>query len=158
MNTPNAALRFWQTLATKPGGKWLFSKLVCFKAPYFASIRPQFEELRPGYCTLTISKRRAVQNHLGTVHAIAMCNMAELAGGTMTEASTPATHRWIPKGMTVEYLKKAETDLRAEASFNTRPEFGTATSVPVTVVVTDTNNQLVFRAEINMWISPKKPE
>ena len=60
--------------------------------------------------------------------------------------------------MTVEYLKKAETDLRAEASFNTPPEFGTATSVPVTVVVTDTNNQLVFRAEINMWISPKKPE
>ena len=158
MNTPNAALRFWQTLATKPGGKWLFSKLVCFKAPYFASIRPQFEELRPRYSTLTISKRRAVQNHLGTVHAIAMCNMAELAGGTMTEASTPATHRWIPKGMTVEYLKKAETDLRAEASFNTPPEFGTATSVPVTVVVTDTNNQLVFRAEINMWISPKKPE
>lgn len=34
-----------------------------------------------------------------------MCNMAELAGGTMTEVTVPSTHRWIPKGMTVEYLK-----------------------------------------------------
>jgi len=57
-----------------------------------------------------------VLNHIGTVHAIAMCNMAELAGGTMTEVTVPATHRWIPKGMTVEYLKKAETDLIAIAS------------------------------------------
>lgn len=45
-----------------------------------------------------------------------MCNMAELAGGTMTEVTVPSTHRWIPKGMTVEYLKKAETDLIAVAT------------------------------------------
>jgi hypothetical protein len=32
--------------------------------------------------------------------------MAELAGGTMTEVTVPTSHRWIPKGMTVEYLKK----------------------------------------------------
>ena len=156
MGAPGSSLNFWQKLSTKPGGKWLFSKLVCLKAPYFATIRPHFEELRPGHCVLTIQKRRAVQNHLGTVHAIAMCNMAELAGGTMTEVSTPAAHRWIPKGMTVEYLKKAETDLRAEASFNTQPEFGAAASVPVTVQVSDASGQLVFRAEISMWISPKK--
>lgn len=37
-----------------------------------------------------------------------MCNMAELAGGTMTEVTVPSTHRWIPKGMTVEYLKKRQ--------------------------------------------------
>ena len=156
MSAPNSTLSLWQKLATKPGGKWLFSKLVCWKAPYFATIRPHFDELRPGHCAIVVPKRRAVQNHLGTMHAIAMCNMAELAGGTMTEISTPSTHRWIPKGMTVEYLKKAETDLRAEAVFTRQPEFGAASSVPVTVRVTDTNGQLVFRAEIGMWISPKK--
>lgn len=151
------ALALWRKLSTKPGGKLLFSKLVCWKAPYFASIRPRFVELAPGCCLLTIPKRRAVHNHIGTVHAIAMCNMAELAGGTMTEVSIPATHRWIPKGMSVEYIKKAETDLRAEAAFTTPAEFGPAAAVPVTVNVTDTNGQLVFRAEISMWISPKQP-
>lgn len=50
-------------------------------------------------------------NHIGTVHAIAMCNMAELAGGTMTEVTVPSTHRWIPKGMTVEYLKRQKQTL-----------------------------------------------
>ena len=58
--------------------------------------------------------------------------------------------------MTVEYLKKAETDLRAVATFKSPPEFGAAMGVPVVVLVTDTLNQLVFRAEISMWISPKK--
>ena len=156
MSSKNTALQLWQRLSIKPGGKWLFSRLICWKAPYFSTIRPHFERLEVGCCELMIPNRRAVHNHISTVHAIAMCNMAELAGGTMTEISTPATHRWIPKGMTVEYLKKAETDLRAVATFKSPPEFGAATGVPVVVLVTDTLNQLVFRAEISMWISPKK--
>ena len=36
----------------------------------------------------------------------AMCNMAELAGGLMTDVSIPQGSRWIPSGMTVKYLKK----------------------------------------------------
>ena len=106
--------------ASKPGGKWVFSKLLCFKAPYFGSIRPQFEQLRPEHCQVRIKRRRAVLNHLGSVHAIAMCNMAELAGGTMTEVTVPSTHRWIPKAMAVQYLKMAKSDLIAAFKFNRR--------------------------------------
>ena len=151
-------LKMWQTLSGKPGGKWIFSKAVANKAPYFNSINPQFRELRPGYCEVFCKKRRAVQNHIGTFHAIAMCNMAEMAGGILTEISVPAkTHRWIPKGMAVEYLKKAETDLRAVSQFDPIPAFGaTAMELPVTVNVYDTRDQLVFRAVINMWVTPKK--
>ena len=57
-------------------------------------------------CVVFMKKRRAVTNHLKTVHAIAMCNMAELAGGLMTEVSLPQGKRWIPSGMTVKYLKR----------------------------------------------------
>jgi len=126
------------------------------KAPYFASIRPRFEELRPSFCVVHLPKRRAVLNHLGTVHAIAMCNLAELAGGTMTDVSVPATHRWIPKGMTVEYLKKAETSLRGVAALQPIPEFGEAGPLLVTVHVSDAKGEIVFRAVITMWVSPKK--
>jgi len=145
----------WRQLSNKPGGKWLFSRFVCWKAPYFASIRPRFTELRPGYCELHLKKRRAVQNHIKTVHAIAMCNMAELAGGTMTEVSIPTSHRWIPKGMNVEYIKKAETDLRAIAELNPIPDFGDAAALPVSVKIVDANDQTVMQAVIEMWISPK---
>ncbi|MES2490515.1 MAG: hotdog fold domain-containing protein [Pseudomonadota bacterium] len=156
MSKPNLALSLWKKLSKKPGGKWFFSLLISRRAPYFSSIRATFEELRPGYCEVTAPKRRAVTNHIGTFHAIAMCNMAELAGGMMTEVSVPSTHRWIPKGMTVEYLKKGETGLRAIAELDPMPKFGAATELPVTVNVYDTQKQLVFRAVINMWISPKK--
>ena len=46
-------------------------------------------ELRPGYCEIHFKKRLAVTNHLKSVHAIAMCNVSELAAGSMLEASIP---------------------------------------------------------------------
>ncbi|MDN5864903.1 MAG: DUF4442 domain-containing protein [Gammaproteobacteria bacterium] len=146
----------WNRMSAYPGGKWLFSRLVCRKAPYFRSIRPRFRALRPGYCEVHIRKRHAVLNHIKTVHGIAMCNMAELAGGTMTDVTIPSSHRWIPKGMTVEYLKKAETDLRAVAELNPIPQFDEAVELPVTVNVMDTSGQTVFRAVIAMWVSRRK--
>ena len=155
MSQVGFALSAWQRLSKWFGGKWLFSQLVCLKAPYFASIRPRFVALRPGYCEVHIKKRHAVLNHIGTVHAIAMCNMAELAGGTMTDVTIPVTHRWIPKGMTVDYLKKANTSLRAIAKLEPIPSFEGAVDLPVTVDVLDTSEQTVFRAVITMRVSPK---
>ena len=156
MNQAGFTLSAWRRLSKWFGGKWLFSKLVCLKVPYFASIYPGFVVLRPGYCEVHIKKRRSVLNHIGTVHAIAMCNMAELAGGTMTEVSIPATHRWIPKGMTVEYLGKAKTNLRAVAELAPIPAFDDSIELPVTVNVFDTNDKMIFLAIIKMWVSPKR--
>lgn len=156
MSNATGTLKIWQRFAKAPGGKWAFSKLVCLKAPYFSSIQPLFEELKPEYCRVRIAKRRAVLNHFGTVHAIAMCNMAELSGGTMTEVTVPATHRWIPKGMTVEYLKKATTDLVAIAMPEKKKDWSVAGEYKVKVEVRDTQDELVFQALITMWVSPKK--
>ena len=95
-------------------------------------------------------------NHLGTVHAIAMCNLAELAAGTMMEATLPPTHRWIPKGMTVNYLKPAETGVTATASLDPATEFVDAADVPIDVTVRDAAEQTVVTAKITMWVSPRK--
>ena len=149
-------LALWQRARRLPAGKWLFSRMLCFKAPYFGSIAPRFERLEPGYCEVHISKRRKVQNHIGTVHAIAMCNMAELAAGTMTEVTIPATHRWIPKGMSVDYVAKAETSLRAAATWPAVELGNDGQAVVVPVQVIDTAGQTVLRAEISMWVSPRK--
>ena len=156
MSSGVSTLTIWRRLSSWPGGRWLFARAVCWKAPYFGSIRPQFVELRPGYSEVKIRKRRAVLNHIGTVHAIAMCNMAELAAGTMTDVTIPVTHRWIPKGMHVEYLGKADTGLKAIAVIDPLPDFGPATDLPVSVSVLDETDQVVFRAVITMWVSPRK--
>lgn len=156
MATPVLAL--YRRITRWPAGHWLFSRAVCFKAPYFASITPRFESLEPGRCSATIRHRRRITNHLGTVHAIAICNLAELTAGVMTDATIPASMRWIPKGMTVEYLKKAVGTLRGVAT----PEIPVVEAaagydLPVSVEVTNTAGEVVFRARIAMWVSPKTP-
>jgi len=152
----NSTLKLWKKFETKPAGKWLFSRLVCLKAPYFGTIKPYFNALKPEYGEVLLKKRRSVTNHIGTVHAIAMCNMAELAGGTMTEVTTPNTHRWIPKGMTVEYIKKATSNLKAVATPIGPMNLDHAGVYHVNVDILDENHEKVFHALIDMWVSPKK--
>ena len=149
-------LDLYNRLADKPGGRWLFSKLVCFKAPYFASIAPRIESLEPGRGIATLAHRRRVTNHLGTVHAIALCNLAEFVGGLTCDASIPPSMRWIPKGMTVAYLKKAVGRMRAIATPAFPPrEAEAGYELPFEVVVEDPAGDVVFRATIAMWVSQK---
>lgn len=134
-----------------PGGIWLFSRMVCIAAPYFRSIRPYIAEVGPGKVVVHMRKRRAVENHLHTVHAIAMCNMAELAGGMLTDVSVPPGARWIPSGMEVRYIAKAKTDLVATAD-GSGIDWSQPGSVRVPVSVRDTGGTEVFHAEITMNI------
>jgi acyl-coenzyme A thioesterase PaaI-like protein len=89
-----------------------FSAAIGNVAPYFASVEPQFVDLRKGFAEVRIRNQRKVHNHIGTVHAIALCNGAELVAGTCTDVSIPQGARWLPIGMTVQYLAKAKTDIR----------------------------------------------
>lgn len=148
-------LATWRRMIRWPAGRWLFSRAVCFKAPYFSTIAPRFLDLEPGRCEVVMRDRRAVHNHIGTVHAIALCNLAELAGGVMLDASLPRGMRWIPKGMTVAYLAKARGPMRAVATPERPIEAADAGhELPVAVEVTDTAGEAVFRARIMMWVSP----
>jgi len=153
--TPLLALH--HRLSRWPCGAWLFSRAVCWKAPYFATISPRFTVLEDGRCEAVIADRRRVHNHIGTVHAIALCNLAELTAGVMTDASLPKGMRWIPKGMTVQYLKKAKGSMRGVAT----PAIPLVASesgyeLPVNVDVFDPAGERVFNAEIRMWLSPRK--
>ena len=53
-------------------GERLFSFAFSQVAPYFWSIRPRFTVIEPNHAEVVIPKRRAVKNHIGTVHAIAL--------------------------------------------------------------------------------------
>ncbi|MCX7556919.1 hotdog fold domain-containing protein [Xanthomonadaceae bacterium JHOS43] len=150
-------LALFVKLCRWPAGDRLFSRLACFKAPYFNTIRPRITVLEPGRCVATMRDRRAVRNHLGTVHAIAMCNLAELAGGLMTDATIPSSMRWIPKGMSVDYLKKAEGPLCATATPSGNViASDTGYDLPVSVDIRDQSGESVFRASIRMWVSPRR--
>lgn len=114
-NQSNYLLALREKCLKLPFGAKLFSIMFARKAPYFRSIRPHITALKPNYCELEFSKRKAVENHIGTVHAIALCNGLEMAMGALAEASIPKGLRWIPKGMNVRYTAKANDHIRVIA-------------------------------------------
>ena len=136
-------------------GHRIFSAAVWLRAPYFGTVLPTVTELRPGYCAARAPKWWGVRNHIGTFHAIAACNLAEFAMGMLAEATVPASHRWLPKAMTVEYLAKATSGLRAVAELDPVPDFGEAVELPVPVRLHDADGQFVVRAVITIWVTPR---
>lgn len=148
-------LGLWERLRTVPGGEQVFSWGFTWKAPYFRSVRPRFVQVSPNYAALTLPKRRAVLNHIGTVHAIAVCNGLEAAMGALAEATVPAGKRWLPKGMEVRYLAKSTSDLTCSAE--TDPATWTSgPDVPVTVKATRDDGTVVVEGTIHLWVTDKK--
>ncbi|MDP3969723.1 MAG: hotdog fold domain-containing protein [Nocardioides sp.] len=137
-------------------GRTLFSIAFSQKAPYFATVRPRFVDLRPNRAALTIRKRRGVTNHIGTVHAIALCNGLEAAMGALAEVTIPADKRWIPKGMDVAYTAKADTDITCIAE--TDPEQWTSDDPDLHVRVRGekTDGTVVIEGVIRLWVTPKR--
>ena len=147
----------YRRLAVAPSGRRLFSALFARRAPYFRSVRPQVRELRPHRAEVVVRKRRAVENHLGTVHAIAVCNGLEAAMGLLAEATTPEGHRWIPKAMEVAYLAKSTTDLLCVAATDAEDWGVGGGDVPVRVSALRTDGVVVVEGVITIYVSERPP-
>ena len=144
----------YRSMSAKPLGRRAFSVMFARKAPYFRTVRPLVRDVRPHHAELTIRKRRAVQNHLGTLHAIAVCNGLEAAMGLLAEATTPKNRRWIPRGMQVAYLAKSTTDLLCVAE--TDPvDWADAGDVGVRVKALRTDGTVVVQGVITIYVSEK---
>lgn len=152
--SPTYALR--KRLPDNTIGNLIFSVGMMARVPYFGTILPVVQEMKPGYCKVVAPKWFGVHNHLGTFHAIAACNLAETAMGMLMEATTPRSHRWIPKGMTSQYLGKANTRLTAVATIDDI-DFTAITEgrdVVVSISITDKAGVEVVHCEITTWVTP----
>lgn len=146
-------VKTFEKMSKWPLGREAFTLLVCQKAPYFSSIAPRVRDLRHGHIEIELKKRRAVTNHLGTVHAIAICNLAEMCAGLCIEGTLDWKLRWIPKGMSVQYLKKAGTNLLGKCTINDgQLQEG---DNEIRVEVFDLDQQMVLDAKINMYVTKR---
>jgi hypothetical protein len=68
-------------------GRGAFSLAIGLTAPYFLTISPTLVDLRPNHAAVRVRKWWGVQNHLGTVHVIAVANGLEMAMGVLAEAT-----------------------------------------------------------------------
>jgi len=153
---PGALIRAaWDGLSPLPGGRRLFSRVVGRAAPYTGTMRARVEELSAGHSRVVLRDRRAVRNHLRSVHAIALANLAELTGNVALAYSLPDDARFIVAGLSIDYVKKAHGTIT-----------GTCRLEPITsserreydVVVELHNEQgeLVARSELKTLVGPRR--
>ena len=151
----NRTLRVFRRLSRFPLGKLVYSKLVNYYAPYTGTIRAVVTNLIPGLCTTEMKDRRSIQNHLHTVHAIALCNLCEMTMGLMVDATIPSHLRWIPKGMNVQYVKKARGKLSGRSWID--PDAFAPEDISIPVEIQDMWGDIVVRANIILSVT-RRPE
>jgi uncharacterized protein (TIGR00369 family) len=142
----------WRRLAPLPGGRFLFSLMLGRMVPYTGTLGARVEELEPGYARLTLRDRRGVRNHLGSVHAVALANLAEVTSGLAMLTGLPENARGIVVHIGVEYLKKARGTLTAEC--RCPAPSGIEETVTVAADVMNASGEVVARAEVRWLIRP----
>lgn len=151
----NVIRALWDRLHGFPGGKRVFSILVGRAAPYTGTIHARVEVLREGYAEVVMQDRPAVRNHLQSVHAVALVNLAELTGNVALAYALPDDARFIVSGLSIEYLKKARGPIRGVSecpvpASSERQEF----DVPVSM--RNAAGEEVARAVLKSLVGPKR--
>ncbi len=148
-------LEKWKKWSQLPCGKALFSFFVGQFAPYTGSIGGKVKELAPGYAIVTLRERRRVRNHLKSVHAVALMNLAEMASGLAMLSGLKSNIRGIVTSFHIEYLRKARGFLTARAWCEIPIVVGkTPAQVPVEIM--NSQGEIVARATATWLLDLKQ--
>ena len=139
---------WWRRLSRVPFGRSIFSVGIGWMAPYTGSIGARCEELAPGHSRWTLRDRRRVRNHLRSVHAVALVNLAEVCSGSAMLTALPPGVRGIVTGLSITYHKKARGTLVAEGR-STVPDVSGKTSVDAHAEIKDESGEVVARAVVH---------
>ncbi len=155
MSTPSARLRdAWRHLSRIPGGRRLFDRLLAWMVPYSGSVRPRVLELEPGRAVVSIRERRRLRNHLHSVHAIALANLAELASGLAMTLALPPEVRGIPVGIRIDYVKKARGTIVAHGHASPPAAIPAASEADATAELRDEAGEVVATAVVTWKLAP----
>ncbi len=116
-------LNSWAKACAYPGGRTLFHLFIKRLIPYTGALGAEVVELSRGKAVVQLKDRRSVRNHLSSVHAMALANLAEFSTGLAVICSLPAGMRGILKGFQIDYLKKSRGTLTAISEFSSEIHF-----------------------------------
>ena len=146
-------LSAWRSLSKLPAGSWLFTQLIKRMVPYTGSVDPRVEVLEPGFARISITQKRKLEQHLGSIHAIALMNVAEFASGAAMMTALPPGFRGIVTKLSIEYFKKARGTVTAE-SRPVLPDLATEGEYDFISEVKDEKGDVVARATVRWKLGP----
>jgi len=146
----------WQRLSHVPFGKRLFSWVVGRTAPYTGSVGGVFTEIRPGYARVELRDRRAIRNHLASIHAVALVNLAEMTSGVALMTALPAGVRGIVTGLSIEYLKKARGTLVATTTADAPLVVTETMTHEAIATIADSDGDVVAVCKVQWKLSPPR--
>jgi uncharacterized protein (TIGR00369 family) len=147
--------RIWETLASVPGGKRLFSRVLGLINPYTGALGAEIVELGPGRCRARLRERRAIQNHVRSIHAIALINLAEVTSGLALMAGLPDDARGLPVHLEIDYHKKARGVITAECDC-APPVDNREQAIALTCSMANAEGEVVATARARWAVGPKR--
>ncbi|HYN40917.1 MAG TPA: hotdog fold domain-containing protein [Thermoanaerobaculia bacterium] len=146
----------WTRFQRFPAGDRLFSWALGRMVPYSGSIGAVVRELSPGHARVELSDRRKVRNHLNSIHAVALMNLAELSTGLALNTGLPDDARAILTRLTIEYGKKARGTLTSECAIEP-PKTNERSEVEVEAVIRNAAGDIVAKAAARWLVGPSGP-
>ncbi|WP_374316011.1 DUF4442 domain-containing protein [Aquabacterium sp.] len=162
MSKPNQLCRTVARFNALPAGMrtWAVSKVLGKVVPLVGTAGLRYDVITPERVVVSIRNQRKVQNHIQGVHAAAMALLAETATGFCVGMNVPDDKLPLIKTLKVDYHKRSQGDMRAEAKLTPAQIQQLQTQdkgeVTVAVTITDASGQEPIQAEmIWAWV-PKK--
>lgn len=121
--------------------------------PYTGALGARIRRLEPGDVEIVLRDRRAIRNHLQSIHAVALANLAELTSGTAMLSVLPPGVRGIVVRLEIDYIKKARGTLTARSQVSLPPVTEPMNVFPEAEIL-DAAGHTVARARVTWKVQP----
>ncbi|KAB0651081.1 DUF4442 domain-containing protein [Acinetobacter sp. ANC 4654] len=156
MTATNRLSKLVKATAKLPKGirSTLWSKAFGRIVPMVGSANIRYLEVSHDKVVVKIENHRAMQNHIGQVHACAMALLAETATGFVTGMNVPDSCIVLIKSLKVDFKRPSKGAMTAVATLTDEQQKLMQSSEKgetlVSVVVTDETNQEPIQCEM-LW-------